>query len=73
MIALESMMSAKAARDAVRGAMVRELRRLGAALPSELTALLAADSEATSALAECLAGFEPIGALPNGGLTVELA
>ncbi len=64
-------MQAKAQRDAVRAQVVRELRKL-TPCPDTLRGLLEADRVATSELSEALALFEPIGAIVNGGIGVEL-
>lgn len=69
---LDEIMAAKANRDAIRDALVKTLKAQGLDLPSELLGLLQADAIATAVLGEALARFEPVGALPNGSLTVEL-
>lgn len=71
MIALDSLFAAKANRDVIRAALIRELNTL-VDLPADVRALLKADRAATTELSEALAGFVSDGVITNGSATIEL-
>jgi hypothetical protein len=68
---IDDLMRAQAARAAIRGALVRELKRLGG-VNDELRALLLADERAGADLRAVCAEYPVIGELPNRGVLADI-